>query len=142
MPTDPDQLERGAEAIREAVAVYRGLVAVADMLDSFEPLEQTFEHLQARNNTLLKTVQEHEAAERAAKQKREAGEAEYKRSLALMERDFERRHKEFENELAAEHAEKLAALRDLDARIAEQTVLLKNVEQRLAAIRDFVGGKA
>jgi SMC interacting uncharacterized protein involved in chromosome segregation len=128
-------LNAAAEQIRRAIEVYRALDAVAAMLDSLDPLDEAHSVLTAR---VAETQRELEvlAKQKAAEQGRvEALRREYENSMRMLARDLEVREREFEAELQARHAERLAALAAINAEIKAKEEHHRAVTEQVERLR-------
>jgi SMC interacting uncharacterized protein involved in chromosome segregation len=132
---DRKELETGAQAIRDAIAVYRGLNAVADMMEALEPLEEAESILRARVVEVEKDLAEKTTQVAGFRARLNSARTEYEKSMELFARCQEVRERDFEAELEAKHADRVAAVAALDAEIAAKTEHHRSVTEQVEKLR-------
>lgn len=131
----PEQLEQGALAIRDAVKVYRALTAVADMLGSLGPIEETVSSLNARAVELRAEIARLEQAQTEAAKKAAIAQGEYERNLARNARDFEARMKAEDVQIEAMLAERKGQLAELTRSVENQEIHLRKITDEITRLR-------
>jgi hypothetical protein len=129
-------LEALAEEIRKHAEVYRGAMALADMLELTQPLEASAAAARARLAEAQGLELKARADQARAENDRDAARREHAKAVQAMTAEYERREKAFEQEMRVKHAELVEAVRVQEIALSTLREQEQIVNDRLNKLRE------